>query len=227
MDNETELDLKELFCVIKKRIQMIIVVTLLTTFIAAIVSVFLISPTYESSVGIIISKQDGEKITGQDVTMYQNLMQTYKDIAGTNKVAELAASKLGNKIEAKDLLEMTTITTKTGTMVLTIAVDSKSATDAYKDVQAYAEAFVERAKELLPEGDIKIMDNAQLPESPVKPNKKLIIAAAFLLGFLVSAGTAFLLEYMNNTLVTKDDVEKYLNISVIGVIPDYESEKEI
>lgn len=224
MEDEAELDLIELFGIIKKRLKMIIIVTLITTFIAAIVSVFFISPTYEATVGIIISKQDGEKITNQDITMYQNLMQTYKDIAGTNKVAEMAASKLGNGADAKELLKKTTVTTKTGTMVLTIAVDSKSAVESYKDVQAYAEAFVSRAKELISEGDIKIMDDAQVPQSPIKPNIKLNIAIGFLVGLLLSAGAAFLIEYMNNTIVTKDDVEKYLEISVLGVIPDFEEE---
>lgn len=223
MEDESELDLRELFEIIIKRFKLIVIITLTITFIAAIISVFLIPPTYEANVGIIISKQDGEKITSQDITMYQNLMQTYKNIAGTNKVAELAAAKLGSGIEAKDLLNKTSITTKTGTMVLNITVASKSAVEAYKDVQAYAEAFVGRAKELIPEGDIKIMDNAQLPESPVKPNVKLNIAIGFLLGLLVSAGTAFILEYLNNTIVTKADVEKYMELSVIGVIPNYES----
>lgn len=223
MEDESELDLRELFEIIIKRFKLIVIITLTITFIAAIISVFLIPPTYEANVGIIISKQDGEKITSQDITMYQNLMQTYKNIAGTNKVAELAAAKLGSGIEAKDLLNKTSITTKTGTMVLNITVANKSAVEAYKDVQAYAEAFVGRAKELIPEGDIKIMDNAQLPESPVKPNVKLNIAIGFLLGLLVSAGTAFILEYLNNTIVTKADVEKYMELSVIGVIPNYES----
>lgn len=224
MEGETELDIRELYGIIRKRIRLIVIITLITTFISAIVSVFFISPTYESSVGIIISKQDGEKITSQDVTMYQNLMQTYKDIAGTNKVAELAAEKLGNGVKAKDLLKKTIVTAKTGTMILTIAEDNILAVDAYKNVQAYAEAFVTRAKELIPEGDIKIMDNAQLPEFPIKPNVKLNIAIGFFLGLLVSVGLAFLLEYLNNSIVTKADVEKYLELSVIGVIPNYEAE---
>jgi capsular polysaccharide biosynthesis protein len=225
MVEETELDLRDLFGVIKKRIWLIIVITLLTTFLAAIVSVFFISPTYESSVGIIIGKQaGGEKITSSDVTMYQSLMQTYKDIAGTNKVAETAASTIGGGLKSGDLLKRTTVTTKTGTMILNIAVDSKAAADSFKEVQAYADAFVQRAKELIPEGDVRIMDSPQLPESPIKPNVKMNIAIGFLLGLLVSVGISFLLEYMNNTIVTKEDVEKYLELSVIGIIPENDME---
>jgi len=224
MEDEKELDLRELFNIIKKRIWMIIVVTLLTTLIAAVVSVFFISPTYESSVCIIVGKQDGKEITSQDITMYQNLMQTYQNIASTNKVAQAASGKVGGNLDAKDLLKRTKVTAKTGTMILNIAVDSNTAAQAYKEVQAYADSFVARATELIPEGNVKIMDNAELPVSPVKPNVKLNIAIGFLAGLIVSAGIAFILEFMNNTIVTKEDVEKYLGISVIGIIPENDLE---
>jgi Capsular polysaccharide biosynthesis protein len=221
MKNETELDLKELLEILKGRIVLIITVTIMTTFISAVVSIFFISPTYETEVSIIICKQlDGGKITNSDVVMYQNLMETYKYIAGTNKVAELSAERLGNGADAKDLLKRITVTAKAGTMILNITAKSDVAVNAYKDVQAYADAFVIRATELIPDGDVKIMDNAQIPEAPVKPNVNLIIAAAFISGLLISAGFAFLLEYMNNTIVTQKDAEKYLELSVIGIIPE-------
>lgn len=228
MVNETGLEFRELFEIIRRRIVLIMFITIFSTFISAIVSIFLISPTYEAKVGIIICKQsDGGKITNSDVDMYQNLMQTYKDIADTNTVAELAAESLGESIDAKDLLKRTTVTAKTGTMILNIAARSNVAVNAFKDVQAYADAFVKRATELIPDGDVKIMDSAQIPEAPIKPNLKLNIAAAFFLGLFLSAGIAFLLEYMNNSIVTKKDAEKYLELSVIGIIPENNEERRL
>lgn len=225
MEEEAELDIRSLFGIIRKRIWLIIIITLLTTLLSAIISVFFISPTYEASVGVIIGKQDGEKITNSDVSMYQNLMQTYQIIAATNKVAQAAADKAGSNTTSKDLLKRTKVTTKTGTMILNIAVDSKSAVESYKEVQAYADAFVARAAELIPDnGDVKIMDSAQMPEAPVKPNKKLNTAIGFLLGLIISVGLCFFLEYMNNSIVTKEDVEKYLELSVIGIIPENDME---
>lgn len=221
MENKKELDLRELFGIIKKRIWLIVIITLLTTFISAIFSVFFISPTYEAKLGIIIGKQqDGEKITSSDVNLYQNLMQTYIDIAQTNMVAEIAAKKLENGQGSKNLLGRTTVTAKTGTMILNISVQSNVAVDAYKNVQAYADAFIERANELIPGGDLKIMDNAQIPESAIKPNVNHNTAIGFLLGLLVATAISFLLEYMDNALVTKEDVEEYLDLSVIGIIPE-------
>lgn len=221
MENETEFDLRDLLKIIKKRIKLIIIITLLFAFTSAVVSVYLISPIYKTNVGIIIGKQqNGEKITNSDVTMYQNLMQTYKNIALTNMVAQAAADKLGNGQGSRDIIKRTTVTIKEGTMILNIEVKSNSPEESYKDVQAYADAFVERANNLIPGGDVKIMDNARIPETPASPNVILNTAIAFIAGLFVSNGIVFLLEYMNNTLITKEDVKKYLELTIIGFIPE-------
>lgn len=222
MENEIDIDLRDIYQIIKKRIGLIVIITLTTTFLASIISVFFISPIYESKVGIIISKETGEKITSSDVSMYQSLMQTYRDVASTNKVAQMTAEKLGEGIKASDLKKNVTVTAKTGTMILNITYKSNVAVNSFKGAEAYAESFVERAKELLPEGNVTIMDNAELPKSPVKPNVFLNILIAFFLGLMISVGLSFLLEYLNNTIVSKEDVEKYLELSVIGIIPNYE-----
>lgn len=220
MENETELNLRDVFKIIKKRIWLIALITAAAVFTSAMISVFLISPTYEAKVGIIIGIQNEEKITNQEIDMFKNLMQTYKNIAETNKVAQAAADKLGNGQDSKDLVDRTTIIAEEGTMILYIKVQSDLAVGAYKDVQAYTEAFVTRADELIPNGNIKILDDAQIPESPIKPNLYRNMAYAFIAGLLVSVGISFMLECMDNTLVTKEDVEKFLELSVIGIIPD-------
>ncbi|PTR86723.1 capsular biosynthesis protein, partial [Bacillus anthracis] len=51
------------------------------------------------------------------------------------------------------------------------------------------------------------------------PNKKMNIAIAFLLGLMVSVGLAFLLEFLDNTFKTKEQLEREFNIPVIGIIP--------
>ena len=60
----------------------------------------------------------------------------------------------------------------------------------------------------------------ELPESPVSPNKTMNIAIAFLLGLMVSVGLVFLIEYLDNTYKSKEQLEKELDIPVLGTIPD-------
>jgi capsular polysaccharide biosynthesis protein len=48
---------------------------------------------------------------------------------------------------------------------------------------------------------------------------------AFFIGLMVSVGIVFLLEYLDNTVKTQEDVEKLIGIPVIGIIPMVEGEK--
>ncbi len=59
--------------------------------------------------------------------------------------------------------------------------------------------------------------------SQVKPNKKMNLAVAFLLGLVVSAALAFVLEFLDNTIKNPEDVARYLGLPVMGVIPDARS----
>jgi len=74
--------------------------------------------------------------------------------------------------------------------------------------------------------NVQVVDEAVELSNPtaVKPNKKLNIAIAFILGLMVSVGLAFLLEYLDNRLRTEDDVQRYLKLPILGVIVEYELE---
>ncbi|MBC7074982.1 MAG: lipopolysaccharide biosynthesis protein [Syntrophomonadaceae bacterium] len=64
-----------------------------------------------------------------------------------------------------------------------------------------------------------VVSASSVPLYPVKPNKKLNIAVAFVLGLMVFTMLAFVIEYLDNTLKTPDDVTRELELPVLGVIP--------
>jgi capsular polysaccharide biosynthesis protein len=57
----------------------------------------------------------------------------------------------------------------------------------------------------------------------VKPNKTMNVAMAFLLGLMVSVALAFVFEFLDNTIKTPEDVARYLDLPVMGVIPAADS----
>ena len=79
-----------------------------------------------------------------------------------------------------------------------------------------------RISEAMQTADVHVIDDAILPESPVKPRKMLNIAIGVVLGTFLGVGIAFLAEFVDNTLKTKDDVERLLGIPVLGQIPDFD-----
>ncbi|MBV4425505.1 YveK family protein [Clostridium tyrobutyricum] len=222
MENEEmTLDLQDFFYIIKKRLKLIVLITLGCAVITGLVSVFLIKPTYEASSSIIVGKPTNNiKTDNNDVMMYQNLVKTYAQIAQSDSVAKAALNKLNENITLDQFQKMVSVTPQEGTQILTIKADSKDPNEAAKVVDTMASSFISESKKVFPTGgDIQIMDRAQIPNKPVKPKKTLNVAIAFFLGLIVSVGISFLLEYQDNTIKTEDDIDRYLELPVIGVIP--------
>ena len=67
--------------------------------------------------------------------------------------------------------------------------------------------------------NIRIVEKALMPGFPVSPNKKRNLLLGIVFGLVVGVGLGFLREYIDRTLRTEDDVQKYLGLPVLSVIP--------
>ena len=86
------------------------------------------------------------------------------------------------------------------------------------------EALLQRYKEVgvtggVTSNNISIVDLATPPGAPSKPNMMLNMALAALLGLGLGGLAALILEALDETLATPDDVEKKLGVPVLGVVP--------
>lgn len=89
---------------------------------------------------------------------------------------------------------------------------------------ALYDTFMTRLKETSATADFesvnaRVVDSAQVPTSPVKPKKALIVAIAALLAMMMGVGMVLLLEFLNNTFKSAEDVETKLNLPVLGILP--------
>jgi len=83
-----------------------------------------------------------------------------------------------------------------------------------------------RINEVMEFGDIRIIDKALAPDEPIKPRKMLNLAIGGILGLMAGVMLAFFGEYMDNTIKNTEDVERILNLPILGVIPKDTPEKK-
>lgn len=81
-----------------------------------------------------------------------------------------------------------------------------------------------RIAEAMQSADVQVIDEAILPRSPIKPRLKLNIAIGGVLGLFLGVGFAFLLEFTDTTLKTKEEIELFLQSPVLGQIPDFDND---
>ncbi|HEY5579756.1 MAG TPA: polysaccharide biosynthesis tyrosine autokinase [Rhodoferax sp.] len=84
--------------------------------------------------------------------------------------------------------------------------------------------FIKRSKETNVAGDLqttvaRVVDPAAVPSSPIKPKKPLIVAVALFMGLLIGAMLALLLDVLDNTLKTTEEVESRLKQPLLTVLP--------
>lgn len=222
---EQVISLSEIFEAVKKRWIMIVSITLTAALISGLVSFFVIDPVYETSTKLFIGKEENDQTAynSNDIQMYQKLLQTYAQAIKTRDLVGRAINDLHYDLEEDDVIEKLTVTPVADTQILQISYKSKSPEEAKEILKTITQEFITTSKELVPNGNVKVLEEVQLPEDPVSPNKTMNIAIAFLLGLMVSVGLVFLLEYLDNTYKNKEQLEKDLDIPVLGTIPDLDT----
>jgi capsular polysaccharide biosynthesis protein len=227
MMNEENIRIQDILDIIKKRWKLIVGITFIFTAFVAIMSFFVIAPKYESSTKLFIGKENSQdqKYDNNDVQMYQKLLTTYAEIITTNDLVEKALNEDNLNLESGDVLKSLVVIPRADTQILEIKYVSADNVQSKKVVESITNQFMKTSDELIPNGRVKIIENVKLPEKPISPNKKLNIAVAFLLGFMISIGLTFLLEFLDSTFKTKEQLENIVGVPVIGIIPDEDKVK--
>lgn len=73
--------------------------------------------------------------------------------------------------------------------------------------------------------NIQVVDQAENPIIPYRPNKKLNLMLAAVVGLFLGVGIAFFFEYLDNTVKTSEDVEQIIHLPSFGMVPEISSER--
>ena len=198
LNNVETIDLLELFYEILRHIWVILAVTLVTgaaTFFG--VKTF-VTPQYESCALMIVNtRQDSSvNVTSDQINSAVKLVDTYSIIIKSRTVLQQVIDDLNLVIDYDSLYDRVTVSDVDTTQVIKIAVQDPN-----------------------PAGSVKVIESASLPGKPVSPRTLRTTAMGMMLAMVVCVGIVVLRMLLNNKINTEEDVEKYLGLPVLGVIP--------
>ncbi|GKU23940.1 YveK family protein [Clostridium folliculivorans] len=220
------MELKEYLNIVRKRLLLVILITLSCTLISAVVSYFVIKPAYKADISVLIGQnQKSDSATKEnynDVMMYQKMVKTYSIFVQTKTVANDVINELNLDMNADQLIKMISVAPKGDTEFLTITVKSKDKSQVAKIANQIAKSLKKESIEIYNQDNIKLVDDAVEPTSPDSPRPLLNIAVALFVGLMLSIGIVFLIEYLDNTVKDEEELTRLLGVPVIGVIPTIE-----
>lgn len=100
--------------------------------------------------------------------------------------------------------------------------------DVAQEIYIMLAKRLEEAKvaEVMVPTEVQVVDNPTLPDKPIAPRKGLTLVIGFLLGLLGSTAYVIVNSLLNRKIKTADDVEKYLGLPVLGVVPLVKEKEE-
>ena len=163
-----------------------------------------------------------QKLEYNELLLNQKLVTTYGEIVKSRVVTDEVINNLGLDLTYKEFTEKVNVNLVKDTEIIKIEVTDTNPQLATKIANETAQVFMKSVMDIMKVENIQVIDEAQVPESPINPRPKLNMAIAGVLGLMVSIFLVFLLEYLDNTIKTPEDVQRYLELPVIGTIPNIE-----
>lgn len=228
--DEIEIDLKELFFALKKKLWLIILITVLSATGVGLYSKFVMVPQYTSTAMVYVLSKETTLTSLADLQIGSQLTNDYTVLVTSRPVLEQVLENLGissDYMTYHQLRDKITIDNPTDTRIMNITVQDKSPIDAkaYVDeIASTASTYISEIMEMTPP---KIVEEGEISAIPVSPNVMKNTVLGGLAGCVVVCGIVILLALMNDTIRDEDDIERYLELSVLAAVPLYEkSSKE-
>ena len=219
---EETISLQEILKIIKKRLLLIISLTIVAVVIAVALSFYFITPIYQANTQILINQKgssEGMYSWSQIETDIQ-LINTYNDIIKSPVILSKVIEELKLDTTLEEFTKQLTLSNESNSKVLNIEVEDSNPEQAANIANITAEVFKEQVPSLMNVDNINILSAAKVSEnpSPVKPNKTLNIAIGAVVGIMLGIGLAFLLEILDTTIKDEKDVEEILGIPIMGIV---------
>lgn len=216
---DDEIDLVWLFYALLKKIWLIIVVAAVSACGVAGYTYFRTEPTYTSTSTMLVLTKETTLTSLADLQIGSQLTKDYMVLITSRPVLEEVIENLGLKINYKQLKQKISIGNPEDTRILNISVTMNNAKQAKAVVDELSEVsakFIGDKMEVTPP---KIIEKGEMSVFKIGPSVSRNAMIGFLLGALLVCVIIVVLELLNDSIQTEEDVEKYLDIPTLADVP--------
>jgi capsular polysaccharide biosynthesis protein len=219
-DDEIEIDLRELFYALKRKIWMILASGLFCACLAAGFTWMFMVPKYTSKSCLLVLSKETTLTSIADLQLGTQLTNDYSFLIKSTSVFEQVIQNLGLDMTAEALMEQVTIDNPSDTRFLEITVvdiDPVRAKNIVDEIAEVSSVYIGDKMEVVPP---KIIEEGKIPTSRTSPSTEKNALLGLLAGMFLCGAVVVIYAIMDDTIKSEDDITKYLGITTLASVPD-------
>ena len=225
MDEEIEIDLKELFFELLHRWWIILLAGIICAGTAGVYTKTIVTPMYQSSSLLYVLSKD-TVVSLSDIQLGSQLTKDYAVVVTSRPVIEKVINNLDLDMNYETFMKHLDVSNRSDTRMLEIVVTSDDPVEAKTIADEVASVAKARIKEIMNTQEPTIVEEGNIPEEPYSPSTMKNVCLAGILGVFLAAFVIIVLYLMNDTIKTSEDIEKYLGLTTLGMIPAETKQKK-
>lgn len=218
-NEEIEIDLLEIFYVLLSKIWVIILATALGFGVAAGYTIAFIDPIYSSTSTLYVMTKSTSITSLTDLQVGSSLTKDYQVFITSRPVVDKVIEELELDMTYEEFVANVTINNPQDTRFINITVNNKDAYMAKTIVDKLTDVSAERMEEIMETEAPNVADYGHVAEEKTSPSTTKNAIMGALVGFVLSAGIIIVLFLLDDSIQTSEDVERYIGINTLGIIP--------
>lgn len=219
IEEDDEIDLAELFFVLRQKIWIIISCGLIGAIIALLYTMFLIKPLYQSSSMIYIFSKTTTVTSAIDLQIGKQLTVDFEILGKSRPVLEKVISDLQLDTSYESLLKTVNVENPTDSRIIKITVKNQDPQLACDIANSLAENLAARVAEVTDTTKPSSVEEAVPAVNPVSPSKNKNTMMGGMVGLLLAIAVILVMHYSDMSIRSEDDVRKYLGLGTLAAVP--------
>lgn len=218
---------QKIIAVLLSRIKFIVLLSVIVGMLFFLYSKFMITPMYSTSAMMYVQNYDSRDKGDKSESINEKNKKIYTtDITGSAALAEICVILFQNSDEITALYSGcgVSMSVQEGTFYVNLTVKG----DDPQKCANVANWVIEKSSEVFEDnfdyGKIGLIREAKVPSAPYEPNNSKNAVLGVLVGLVAACLISILLELIDTTIKSDDDIQQMYGIPVFAEIPDFEDQ---
>lgn len=219
-NNEIEIDLLDLFYYLKKKVWLIVAACMLFMVLGAAVTTFFMKDEYTARTRMYVLNRSSESgLSSSDYSISNYMVMDYEVLITGENVTREVIDTLNLDMTTGELTDKISVSAIDSTRVLQIVVVDTQPQRAADIANCVREVASKQIKAIMDVDAVNLVYEAEVPAQKSGPSLTKNTAIAAVLGIVAAVGVLVVIYLLDDTIRNEEDVERYLGLGVLGVIP--------